>query len=331
MGYSKEVYTAVRSRLSQRRQSVHNIAENRRRQLYSDIPELEVLDREQLEAGATAAKAMLMPGADTEAILNELNNRNVEIDAARKEIFLECGIPTDYLEIPFYCPSCRDTGYVDGVMCECMKKELKAEAYKRLNALSPLTLSGFEQFKLEYYSDQPDASKVVPRVKMLEIYNYCVKYANTFSLQSPSILMLGSAGLGKTHLSLSIAAKAIDKGYGVVYGSAQNLLRSVEVEHFSKDSDESNSLASLLECDLLIMDDLGTEFQTAFTSSAVYNIVNTRMLTGRPTIISTNLTFDLMKKAYSEKVVSRLAGSYSMLRFVGSDIRDILRRERQGT
>jgi DNA replication protein DnaC len=139
--------------------------------------------------------------------------------------------------------------------------------------------------------------------------------------------MRGKTGLGKTHLSLAIAARIIEKGFGVVYGSAQNLLRSVEMERFSKDSG-TDALNSLLECDLLIVDDLGAEFQTSFTASAVYNIVNTRMLTGRPTIISTNMTTDELKSAYSDKVVSRLIGSYDVLRFFGNDIRDVQRKLR---
>ncbi len=329
MGYSKEVYTAVKATFALRRQTVRNIAEGRRTQLYSDIPELEALDTALLAAGALTARMMLAPKADTEMLLTELKEKSGEIEQARREIYQACDIPEDYLDVPYHCLKCNDSGYADGVMCECMKKELKAEAYRRLNALSPLTLSGFEQFKLEYYPEQPEpATNVVPRAKMLEIYNFCVKYADTFSLQSQSILMMGSAGLGKTHLSLAIAARAIDKGYGVVYGSAQNLLRSLEFERFSKDTAEGDTLSSLLECDLLIIDDLGTEFQTGFTAAAVYNIVNTRLLTKLPTIISTNLNIEPLKKAYSEKVVSRLVGSYAMLRFVGNDIRDILRKMR---
>lgn len=331
MGYSKEVYNTVRAAFAERRQNAHIIAEKRKYQMYQDIPELEALEREQLLAGVAFSKAMLLPDANAEQLASQLQKTTERIQAARNEIFNACGIPHNYFEAPYACSKCRDYGYVNGILCDCMKDALKAEAYRCLNMLSPLMLSSFDNFKLNYYPDAPDSKiKVIPRNKMTEILNYCIRYADIFSSNSPNILMMGKTGLGKTHLSLAIAAKVIEKGFGVVYGSAQNLLRSVEVERFSKEN-ISSALDSLLECDLLILDDLGAEFKTNFTYSAVYNIVNTRLLTGRPTIISTNLTTDELKNEYSEKVVSRIIGSYNNLRFFGNDIRDVLRKERQNT
>ncbi len=324
MGYSGEVYTAARSALTERRQAARYISERRREQLYVDIPELEQIERDLILIGAATSKALLSPDADAQSLLGALKEKTDRLERRRADIFSACGLAEDYLRVPYTCKRCEDSGFDDGEMCECFKAELKREAYRRLNEQSPLAPSNFSQFSLDYYPQQPEpASGIVPRVKMAEIFDYCLKYANTFSHASPSILMLGATGLGKTHLSLAIASKVIEKGYGVVYGSANNLFRAVEQAHFSRGSNQHDALDSLLGCDLLIIDDLGAEFSTQFTISAAYNIINTRLLTKRPTIISTNMSIAEIKDTYSEKVLSRLHGSYSFLRFFGSDIRSL--------
>ena len=164
----------------------------------------------------------------------------------------------------------------------------------------------------------------MPRKKMEEILHYCEKYADEFSTESKSICMSGQTGVGKTHLSLSIAKVVISKGFNVIYGSSQDLLRDVEREHFGKSNDDKDALGSLLGCDLLIMDDLGTEFESSFYNSVIYNVINSRLNRGLPTIISTNLSLSELESRYSDRVVSRLM-VYDFLRFVGSDIRQIKR------
>ena len=324
MGYSSEVYAAARSVLTERRQAARYISQRRKEQLYSDIPELERIERELILIGAATSKALLSPDADAQSLLSELKEKTDILEQRRERIFCDCGLDEDYLCVPYTCKRCEDSGFADGEMCECFKAELKREAYKRLNEQSPLTPSNFLDFKLDYYSEVPDStSGVVPREKMTELYNYCKKYADIFDLSSSNILMLGKTGLGKTHLSLAIASEILNKGYGVVYGSAQNLLREIERARFSREESKPDVLDSLLSCDLLIIDDLGAEFATQFTVSAVYNIINTRLLINRPTIISTNMSLTEIQKTYSEKVLSRLHGSYSFLRFFGSDIRSL--------
>ncbi|MFA9379626.1 MAG: ATP-binding protein [Acetanaerobacterium sp.] len=329
MGYSNEIYAAAKAVMTERRQAARFIAKQRRAQLYADIPELETIERELILTGVAVSKAMLAPDADTGSLLESLKAKTDALEHARSEILCSCSVAEDYLAIPYHCTLCGDSGYTGGVMCACLKQELKREAFRRLNEQSPLTLSSLDQFRLDYYPESPDpASNVVPRVKMTEIFNYCTKYANTFTPGSQSILMMGPTGLGKTHLSLAIASRVIEKGYGVVYGSAQNLLHAIEQAHFSRSSTQYDALDSTLECDLLIIDDLGAEFVTSFSVSAVYNIVNTRLLTKRPTIISTNMSIAEISKAYSEKVLSRLHGSYSFLRFFGGDIRSLIKKSR---
>ena len=159
---------------------------------------------------------------------------------------------------------------------------------------------------------------------------FCKKYADEFSGDSHSLLFQGGPGLGKTHLSLSIAQAVIDKGYGVIYVSAPNILSRLESERFGNNAERKGETEQFLnECDLLILDDLGTEFQTKYTSSAVYNIINTRLITNRPTIISTNLSGKEIQELYGARMMSRIIGMLDRVEFIGNDIRQIKRRERK--
>ena len=153
------------------------------------------------------------------------------------------------------------------------------------------------------------------------VKKHCWDYANSFTLKSPNQLFQGGVGLGKTHLSLAVAARVISKGYGVIYGSAQNFFNTIESEHFGRGEDKQYTLNLLKGCDLLILDDIGTEFVTQFTTATLHDIINTRLLTRRPTIISTNLSIDGLKSKYDERITSRISGNYTRVQFVGSDIR----------
>jgi DNA replication protein DnaC len=161
------------------------------------------------------------------------------------------------------------------------------------------------------------------------VLRFCRSYAENFGTDSPSILMTGATGLGKTHLSLAIAQSAIDRGFGVIYGSAQNFMLQLERERFGRAPAGSESERHLLECDLLILDDLGAEFITPFVISTVYNLINTRLMSGLPTIISTNLTIKELEEKYSPRIVSRIIGSYRVLHFIGKDVRQLKVRMRR--
>ena len=147
-------------------------------------------------------------------------------------------------------------------------------------------------------------------------------------MDAPNLLMQGGTGLGKTHLSLAIAHEAIEKGYGVIYGSAQNMVTNLEKERFQKDNEQQDTNQLMLQCDLLIIDDLGTEFSTSFVTAAIYNIVNTRLMTHKPTIISTKLSMKELEERYTERFASRILGSYIPLFFRGKDIRQQKRRKK---
>lgn len=322
MNYSRRVYNKAAARLEHRRDKAEREQRQHREEAYAKIPELVSIDREIASAGAEVIRAIGM-GENAHTFIDELSKKNLAAQRKRKDMLLSAGYPETYLDADYVCKKCRDTGFISGVMCDCYKKLLKETALAELNELSLGGNADFENFSLNYYPDVTD-NDINPRRKMSEILNFCKSYADDFDIDSPSLLMCGATGLGKTHLSLAIAKKAAEKGYDVVYGSAQNLMTRLEKEHFSNQRSEyTGSEQALLECDLLIIDDLGAEFSTQFTVAALYNIINTRMMSGLPVIISTNLSPEELEKKYTQRITSRIIGSYISLFFCGRDIRQL--------
>ncbi len=323
MGYSKQIYTRAAAVLKSRHEQAEQTAAAHKAQFIAKCPEVLEIESEMAKTGLAAVKAV-GAGKDAVGIIQDLAKYNLELQARRKALLFKNGFPEDYLKPVYTCPHCADTGTVDGVPCACYTKLLKELALEELARETPLKLCSFEDFSLSAYSDKPDADGLIPREEMESIYEFCKGYAESFSADSPSLFLYGKTGLGKTHLSLAIAAEAIEKGFGVVYGTAQNLLTKLEKERFGR-AEDIDTEALLLDCDLLILDDLGTEFSTGFTVAEIYNIVNTRELCKKPTIINSNLDFSELKAKYTDRVTSRILGSYTVLHFTGSDMRIQLR------
>ncbi len=324
MGYSKEVYLKAEETLSRRRQKAFYDAEKRREEIYSKLPRVREIEQLLTGTGIAAAKAVLS-GSDTKTELIKLRDENLKLQGELKVVLAQEGYKPQDLEERYICPKCSDKGYIDGKMCDCTKRLLRDIAFKELNALSPLSLSSFDSFNTELYSDIPDRNGNVPRTRLRNFYSFCIDYAEKFNGSDKSILMEGGTGLGKTHLSLAIAQRVIERGYGVIYCSTPNILSVLEREHFSRGSDRP-TYRHLEECDLLIIDDLGTEFRTQFTTAAIYNIINTRMSREKPTIVNTNLSLEELKKDYSDRLVSRMIGEHIYFEFIGEDIRIVKKR-----
>lgn len=325
MPYSNEILTQAKDRLSQRRQRALADAEALRRQAYLKLPRLAEIDRELGAIGASAARSVIKSGSAVESI-EQLAERSLALQEEYNGILRSMGLESDALEPKFTCKKCSDTGYIEQnnrtVICECLEKLMSDIACEKLNADSPLSLCTFDSFDLSYYSDTPDSSGNSPLSRMTKIYHYCRRYADGFSASSRGLLMRGATGLGKTHLSLAIANEVMRKGYSVVYVSAPDILSRLERDHFSYRYDEEDStFRSLTKCDLLIIDDLGTEFSSQYTVATVYNLFNTRILTGKPIIMNTNLTLNELLEHYSQRFMSRLLGACDKLDFIGEDIR----------
>ena len=256
--------------------------------------------------------------------MDRLRDENLADQERRREILESLGSSEEALEVHYTCPVCNDTGVVGNHYCDCFKRLVKSLQTENLNAVSPAGDSTFDNFNLAYYQGVTDPETGVDAyARMGQIVSYCEAYAEDFGLSSPSLILYGNTGLGKTHLSLAIANKAIEKGFNVVYGSAHNLLSEIEKEHFGRLKTDDSPEDNVLNADLLILDDLGAEFSTSFTVSMVYNIINTRILKGLPTIISTNLWYDEISDKYGNRVYSRIIGNYTPLEFAGRDVRQL--------
>lgn len=325
MGYSNSVYKTAASRLSERRTKAQRDAEKRKKAVYSQIPRAQELSQAISSASIKAARAVL-GGGNVADEMKKLRDENLALQRELNDLFRKNGYPEDVFEPRYFCAKCEDTGYFENngktVACQCLKNMLVTCACEELNRTAPLSLSTFDSFSLEYYDKQVDASLgIAPYEHMKKIFTYCKNYAESFNANSESILMKGATGLGKTYLSLAIANEAIKKGFGVIYASAPSLMSRLEKSHFSNSNDSESIENMLLECDLLIIDDLGTEFHTNFSTSHLYNIFNFRMLSDKPIIINTNLTMRELKDIYTDRFVSRISGNAQKLDFIGRDIR----------
>jgi DNA replication protein DnaC len=268
--------------------------------------------------------ALGRPGRPAE----ELERENLDLQAKRRELLRKAGYPEDYLDPIYSCPLCRDTGWVGEKMCDCLLRLYKQE---QTAELAPLLRNGdetFDAFRLDYYSPAAaPGEKGSPRDQMRRVLQTCKAYARDFGPDSPNLLFTGAPGLGKTFLSAAIARVVAAKGAGVAYDTVTPLLTAFERERFSRDTDEQADAASrvrqLLACDLLILDDLGTEMATAFTQSALYNLLDSRLRAGKKTVISTNLDRDGIFERYGAALASRLTGEYEWLEFRGRDIRAV--------
>ena len=318
MNDQQSIYEEAIRRIQARRAAAQQEQERRSAQIRQDIPETVELDR-QLHA-ATFALLQAASGADSAANVRSVTQQCMEANKLFQQLLTAHGYPADYLDTHYSCKDCDDTGFVGAKPCKCLEREVGKVGAERLNAHAQLALCSFETFSLSYYRDLPQEQYQT----MAHIFRECRDYAAHFDPHaSPNILMIGATGLGKTHLSLSIASAVLEQGFTVVYDSVGNLMNLLEDEHFRRgkaDRPQDDTMQSLMSCDLLILDDFGTEFQTSFTDSAVYLIINSRMNAGKPMIINTNLVRGDLQKRYGSRILSRLSAA-RIMQFYGKDIR----------
>lgn len=318
MAFSRDTYEKADREMKQRLENALYEREKRHAEAVRKIPEILEIEDTMARAGLATIKAVGM-GEGGEDYIRKLAETNLAAQERRRKLLVQNGFSEDWLEVRYSCPKCKDKGSVGGYVCECYKLLLRSIEYEKLCSKLPVNKCRFDNFRLDYY---PDGAGISPRRRMENVLGYCKAYADDFSHTSPSLLLYGKTGLGKTHLSLAIAGKAVEAGYGVIYMTAQNLFNRLEREKFGR-GDGENTEQSILDCDLLIIDDLGSEFSTQLTVSALYNIVNCRGLEEKPTIISTNLTPDELKDTYSDRIASRILSAYTILQFDGADIRQL--------
>ncbi|MBQ6267804.1 MAG: ATP-binding protein [Clostridia bacterium] len=321
MSYSNSTRSKATQILAERRRKAQRLQQAHHLTATEKLPEIAAYEAQLAETGLAVVKALSM-GKDGESYIAQLSQMNQTVQSCIRALLVQGGFPADYLETPYTCKQCEDTGFVGGYACECRKTLLAELSRQALESVAPSAQCTFDTFSLDYYPLPVDAQLgVSPRKRMAEILDYCRSYAEDFGPDSESLYMHGATGLGKTHLSLAIANTVTAQGYSVIYDSAQNLLAALEREKFGGGTGERAQ--ELLDCDLLIIDDLGSEFSTSFTVAAVYNLINTRINRQKPVIISTNLTETELEAKYSQRITSRIIGSYVSLLFLGKDIRQI--------
>ncbi|MEG2081868.1 MAG: ATP-binding protein [Oscillospiraceae bacterium] len=309
--------TGAADTLNKRRQITAVQLMKRQQQVYKLVPEIEELGFEITSLGASYAMANLAKhpekALEIKAQMNTLEQR-------KKQLLKDNLFDEDYLEQGYFCKICRDKGFVNGKVCVCMQQEIARQQQNSLSSLSPAPDTSFEDFSLNYYPDVTDENGNNPRRQMSQVLAYCKDFANGFSRNRKSVLMCGTSGLGKTHLSCAIAKECMAKGFIVMYASSQSLFNQIDKLR----PNDNGIVNDILSCDLFILDDLGTEYMTPYCLSVLYNIINSRMIKGLCCIYSTNLTNQKALTAkYGDKITSRLVGSCDTLYFLGNDIRFI--------
>ena len=296
----------------------------RERAVYTKCPRIEEIDRELSHTMAKIIASGLRRGADPRPAIAALQEENLRLQQEKRLLLTQMGLPDDYLEEKPACPRCNDTGFLGSEVCACLRSYYVREQNKELSGLLDLGSQSFETFDFDYYSPLPDSELgISPRANMERVYDVCQDYAHEFSPKSGNLLLSGGTGLGKTFLSASIARVVSASGHSVVYDTAGHIFSLFEAQKFGRETDEETdgAVSRALGCDLLILDDLGTELMTSFVQSAIYQIINTRLITGKKTVISTNLRPDEIGRRYGAPVLSRLQGEYQLLLFFGEDIR----------
>ena len=318
MKFSEDVYMKAEAELKKRRDNAEQLSDMRRKQLITKFPELLEIENTIRDAALEVIKGI---GSGKAVNVNILAEKNLNAQKEKTELLKKNGYPEDYLEPQYSCKLCNDSGILNGKLCSCHLELLKKISMSEYSCSSVLAVSTFDTFDLKYYSTEKDMKYgYSPREYMEASVDFLKSYSVNFNKNSGSFFFTGGTGLGKTHLSLAVMNKVTEKGYSVFYGSADNIIKQMEKERFGRSNTDIEE--EIENADLLIIDDLGTEFRTAFSETAVYQIINNAILNSKPMIISSNLSITELEERYGQRVVSRL-NSFEVINFIGTDIRQI--------
>lgn len=309
-GYTN--YQKIKAEIEERRLASIAKADDRNEMLRERSEKIREIDKEMMATGLKLFRAACV-GAD----IGPIKERNNELARMRAEALAELGYPEDYTDVHYSCEKCSDTGFVDGRMCSCFREALIKENIKSSGMGVLIEKQSFEKFIID--ERLPEEEKA----KLERIVRTAKEYADNFNTANKNLVFLGNTGTGKTHISTSIAKRVIEQGYEVLYDTAQNIFSAFEEDKFrSGYGPYTPKGEKYLECDLLIIDDLGTEFVTQFSTACLYNLINTRINKGLPFIISSNLTNKQLLDTYDSRIVSRIIGSSSLVFvFPGKDKR----------
>lgn len=331
MAYDGRIMRRAQQRFEEDRQAREEEFHRRQEGVYDRQPRLRQIDRELRSTMSRLITSALRRGTDPRPAVEVLRDRNLKLQTEREELLRDLGLPVDYLEEKPLCPLCGDTGFCKGGVCRCLRAYYAREQKKELSVLLDLGSQSFDTFSLDWYSDRIDPSYgISPRQNMESVYEVCANYASHFGRHSGNLLLFGDPGLGKTFLSACIAREVSDGGFSVVYDTAAHIFDRFESRKFGREEGGAadSDVERILNCDLLILDDLGTEMTTSFVVSALYQILNTRLVTEKATILNTNLNPGEIARRYSAQIASRVEGEYRLLPFFGEDIRQIKKQRK---
>ena len=325
MPYSNEIVRKARAELASRKADHESWMNARLHEAYAKTPRIKEIDILLRKSMAAAAQAAFVKGEDAKAAMEAVKQANLALQEEKKALIQQHFGP-GYLDEAPICPKCGGSGYIGTFMCQCLR-DLCRQMQEKEIALLADDGQHFGAFRLDYYSDRPDPKTgISPRAIMSRGYDICRDYAQHFSPASGNLLFNGGTGLGKTFLSACIAREVAAKGYSVAYETASHLFSKLEKHRFHPDEETALDVKRLNECDLLIIDDLGTELPGQFVTAALYTLVNDRLLANKPMVISTNLNIREIRERYSPQIGSRLNGSFEQIAFVGEDIRVLKNR-----
>ena len=313
MSFSRKCIILVNDEFEEKRKKNENERDLRLAEVYSKIPEINAIDKELYRTGISVMSCAIRGKDKVDVCLKELKERNLFLQKKRAALLSTLGYNEDYTDLKYDCPICQDWGAINGKICSCYKSRLVEEQFKESGISSLAKTQSFDTFSLDYYENKDE---------MQNLINYSKEYVENFGSSYENLLFVGGTGLGKTHLSTAIAVELIKKGYNVVYESAQNIFFDFENDRFiDRFGGEEPVSPKYLECDLLIIDDLGAENVTAFSIACLYNIINTRLNKKLPVIASTNFTSQEIRQRYHDRITSRLFSDFTIKLFKGTDIR----------
>ena len=318
MAYSLEVIRRARQRLAEAKEEKESLTREKLQTVYSRLPRVKMIDIELRKSMVLAAQSVFQQTEEAKTAMEDAKKANLLLQQERKNLIEQC-FGADYLDESPVCSHCQGVGYIGTRMCSCLQELCRQEQKKELSLLA-CGEGDFSQFRLDYYPSQVDSRYgASPRAIMEQNLKLCRRFAENFG--KGNLLFIGGTGLGKTFLSACVAREVADRGYSVAYESAGHLFLKLEKNRFSPDEESEAAVQRLQNSDLLIIDDLGTELPGNFVTASLYNLVNDRLLSGKPMVISTNLNIDEIARRYSPQIASRLQGSFQRLTFVGDDIR----------
>ena len=322
----ESAYTLASKELQDIKRKNKEKQEENRQKVLAKAPELLEIESSLMKQGTRLLNCVLEKSNNFEEIKATIQS----LQKNKIQLLEDNGFGKDFLDDIYTCKACRDTGFVDGKRCECLKALVVKHIGENSNLTDYMRGQTFDKFDFSLFSNQGEKSETTLKV-MQKLCDKAINFAETFDETHDNFLIMGNAGTGKTFITSCIGNRALERGKTVYYQTAYRLFEIFEDDKFGKgDSDSSEIVKYAYNVDLLIIDDLGTEFQTQFTAAALFDIINSRIISGKSTVISSNLGFEELSNLYSQRITSRFVGDYQLVQTIGKDLRQIIKMRSKG-